>query len=54
MVNKSRSIKLMARNKAVLKLMNQTQLRLKSRIEKDKDFYRKFLKDTILEVGNLE
>lgn len=49
-MNKSRSIRLLARNKVVLKLMNKAQLELKAKFESDAQFYRKFLKDTMLEA----
>lgn len=48
MINKSRTQKLIAKNKAILKLLNQTQLKLVEKI-KDKTYYSKILQDLIVE-----
>lgn len=49
MVNKSRTAKLVSKNKSILKLLNQTQLQLIDKI-KDKKYYSGVLKNIILEV----
>ena len=51
LVNKSRGVKLIARNKAILKLLNQTQLQMKRRIAEDRAFYKGLLQKYILEVS---
>lgn len=48
MINKSRTQKLIAKNKAILKLLNQTQLRLLEKI-KDQGYYSKILTAIIVE-----
>lgn len=47
-MNKSRTQKLIAKNKAILKLLNQTQLKLIEKI-KNKTEYSKILQDIIVE-----
>ena len=49
MVNKARTQKLIAKNKSILKLLNQTQLKLIELI-KDPKYYSGILKNIILEV----
>ena len=51
LINKARTAKLIAKNKAILKLLNKTQLAMIDQI-KNKSFYAKLLRDIIVEVVN--